>query len=491
MLHTTPPKVLLTTTLHPLVVQLSGSLAHGARLIDQFLHQEPTPQKMATFEQELRTLLREVGRRIMAWVLNHIESPRPEEMPSRLECQDRTYRRRRKHRTSIATLFGTAEVWRRLYEPLLAGSRSIHPLELRLGLEAGLATPALAGRIGVWAADHAQRQVLEMLRHDHGVPWSCTTLRTLLSSLSRGLGVHRHAAQVDRVVGWLHQARASTGRFQPTLAVGRDGVNVPLRHGEWKEGSTAAVSVLNRRGKRVGTVYLGQMPEAGQLTLTAQMTKLLQDILSQVDAQSLRLVYVSDDGYHPCDYYHHTLKQMADPQRPWRTLAWIRIVDYYHACLYVKQLAEALYGPGPQSRAWAKAMRKHLKNKSNGITRVLQSASTLRRQHGLSGKAKDYDQAYAYLQKRTHWMRYRHYSSQRLPIGSGITEAACKTVFTQRLKRSGMSWTIEGGQTILDLRVVWLSGVWGDVYQRYLASKPMPTLPAERAKGAQCEQQAA
>jgi hypothetical protein len=44
-------------------------------------------------------------------------------------------------------------------------------------------------------------------------------------------------------------------------------------------------------------------------------------------------------------------------------------------------------------------------------------------------------------------------------MGSGITEAACKTVFTQRLKRSGMSWTISGGQVILDLRVIWLSGV--------------------------------
>ena len=38
MVHTTPTKVLLTTTLRPLVVQLSGSLAHGAKLIDQFLH---------------------------------------------------------------------------------------------------------------------------------------------------------------------------------------------------------------------------------------------------------------------------------------------------------------------------------------------------------------------------------------------------------------------------------------------------------------------
>jgi hypothetical protein len=169
---------------------------------------------------------------------------------------------------------------------------------------------------------------------------------------------------------------------------------------------------------------------------------------------------------------------------------WIRIIDYYHACLYVQQLAEALYGPGPKSRAWAKAMRQHLKTKSNGITRVLQSASALRLKQGLWGKPQSYDQAYAYLKKRTHWMRYRHYSSQRLPIGSGITEAACKIVFTQRLKRSGMSWTIEGGQTILDLRVIWLSGVWGDVYQRYLASKPMPTALAEMATGAQCEPQA-
>ena len=38
MVHTTPTKVLLTTTLRPLVVQLSGSLAQGVRLLDQCLH---------------------------------------------------------------------------------------------------------------------------------------------------------------------------------------------------------------------------------------------------------------------------------------------------------------------------------------------------------------------------------------------------------------------------------------------------------------------
>lgn len=491
MMHTTPAKVLLASTLQPLVEQLSGSLAHGAKLIARFLDQEPTPQKMTIFERELRALLREVGRRIVAWVLNHVEPESPEEAPPRLWVKGRAYRRRRKHRATIATLFGPVVVWRRLYEPLAPGARAMHPLEIRLGIEAGLATPALAERIGGWAADHTQRQVLAMLTADHGVQWSCTTLRKLLGSLGVAISSHRQAAQVEQVVNWLHQAQASTGRFQPTLAVGRDGVHVPLRHGAWKEGATATVSVMDRRGKRVGTVYLGQMPEAGQTTLTTQLTALIQDILKQVDSQGLRLVYVSDDGYHPSDYYHNVLKTMQDPKRPWCSLTWVRIVDYYHACLYIQQLAEVLFGPALKGRVWAKQMRKHLKTQSDGITRVLQSAGALRRQHGLWGKAKDYDQAYAYLHKRTHWMRYRHYSCQRLPIGSGITEAACKTVFTQRLKRSGMSWTIAGGQVILDLRVIWLSGVWENVYQRYLAAQPMPATQEEKAKVVQLGQQAA
>jgi len=88
-------------------------------------------------------------------------------------------------------------------------------------------------------------------------------------------------------------------------------------------------------------------------------------------------------------------------------------------------------------------------------------------------------------------MRYRHYSRQQLPSGSGVTEAACKSVFTQRLKRSGMSWTIEGGQVILDLRVIWFSGVWAEVHQCSLASKPLPVTQVEMAQGVQQAQQAA
>ena len=163
MVHTTPAKVLLTTTLRPLVGQLSGSLARSVRLIEQCLQNELTPQKMAEFEWELSMLLRGVGRRIMAWVLNRLEPESDAEAPSRLQLEGRLYRRRGTYRSALATLFGTVDVWRRLYEPRERGVRSMHPLELRIGVEAGLATPALAKRVGQWAADHTQRQVLAML----------------------------------------------------------------------------------------------------------------------------------------------------------------------------------------------------------------------------------------------------------------------------------------------------------------------------------------
>jgi len=485
MIHSMPTKTLLTTTFESLVMQLSGLLARGTRLLERFIHAEPTPETTMAFERELSDLLREVGRRIMAWTLNQLEPDVDNEAPLRVSVEGRLYRRRRQHPHVVGTLFGPVTLWRRLYEPLGHRGRSIHPLELRLGIEAGLATPALAERIGYWATDHTQNEVLEIIQRDHGVSWSCTSLRKLLGSLCVGMAPHREGAQVEQVLSWIDQARAAKGRFRPTLSVGRDGIFVPLRGGVAQEGATATVSVLDRRGKRVGTAYLGLMPESGQRTLTDQLTGLLQAILSRVDSQNLRLVYVSDEGHHPSTYYHQVLKQMVDPRRPWRRLAWLRIVDFYHACGYVQQLADTIFGAGDAAQHWAKEMRHVLKTKADGAARVLKSASALRRHRGLCGQAKLYHQAYRYIKTRTQWMRYHSYKRQKLPLGSGITEAACKVVFTQRLKRSGMSWTIAGGQVILDLRVIRLSRVWDEVHQRYLASKSLPVTCVDMGQAAQ------
>ncbi len=127
MIHTTPTKTLLTTTFEPLVMQLSSSLARGTRLIDQFVQAEPTPETTLAFERELNVLLREVGRRIMAWTLNRLEPEADDEAPSRIVFEGRLYRRRRQYPRSVGTLFGPVTLRRRLYEPLGHRGSSMHP----------------------------------------------------------------------------------------------------------------------------------------------------------------------------------------------------------------------------------------------------------------------------------------------------------------------------------------------------------------------------
>jgi len=97
MIHPTPTKTLLTTTFASLVMELSGLLARGTRLLDRFVHAEPTPATTMAFERDLSALLREVGSRIMTWTLNRLEPEADSEAPSRVSFEGRLYRRRRKH----------------------------------------------------------------------------------------------------------------------------------------------------------------------------------------------------------------------------------------------------------------------------------------------------------------------------------------------------------------------------------------------------------
>lgn len=154
-----------------------------------------------------------------------------------------------------------------------------------------------------------------------------------------------------------------------------------------------------------------------------------------------------------------------------RQSARLGIVDYVHVCQYVTQLAEAIFGDGKQAAVWARRMRRWLRDKPRGAFRVLHSAAALKELRGLRrGRAKQFHDAYRYLRDRLAFLDYLDYRRRGLPIGSGVTEAACKTVFAYRFKQSGMTWSIEGGQTVLELRLLRLSKVWNSAWKARLTA---------------------
>jgi hypothetical protein len=478
--HPTCAAPLLTThfatSLSALTVRLVPLITEIGRLIVTFRRADLTPRASHRFETRLQELLRELGRIILEWTLNHLEPHDCRDLPGQIASGGTRYRRRSKTpKRSVATLFGTITLWRTLYQDVHGVEPSIFPLEIRLGLEFGSATPALAERAARAAVTLPQGAVLAALRDDHGVRWSVATLRSVIGGVAAGMEVHRQDAQMDRLLGWLEQADQSSGSRKPVLAVGRDGLMLPMRgQACYREGATATISVYDRKGQRLGTVYLGRMPEPGQGTLSGQLTALIEAVLRSWTGPMPRLAYITDGGYHQTQYYRRVLKRMSDPHHPDRRLRWQWVIDFYHASEYISKLADALFSDARQGSSWARKMCRWLKRKPRGIYRVLHSAAAMRRRRIImpAAKREQYRTAYAYLRKRMRWLNYVGYRQDHLPIGSGVTEAACKTVFTQRLKQSGMSWKEEGGQWITDLRVVHLSGVWSEVYQSYLDSKP-------------------
>src|SRR5260370_14001246 len=130
--------------------------------------------------------------------------------------------------------------------------------------------------------------------------------------------------------------------------------------------------------------------------------------------------------------------------------------------------------------------------KPGGVNRVLHSAAALRDYYGLAkSKRAAFKKAYRYLRKRMKYMKYAAYRRLGVPLGSGVTEAGCKTVYTQRLKLSGMRWQRRGAQTILNLRVLQLSGVWDEAHARALQEFNQPQVRGQRASDKNRGQKAA
>jgi hypothetical protein len=454
---------------------LEPALERLRQLLQEFGSKPVSPQAAFDLEQQVQAELRELGRIGVEWVFNHVEPSQTEALPAHVEFEAVPYTSV-KHKTpqEVATTFGKIRLWRVGYRPSnKTGDPTIFPLTEQLGIVAG-ATPALAERAARYQAEAGatQRRTLQRLKQEHGVNWGVKKLRQVTNRVAAAMTEHRHDVQVEKVLQLLERAWLSPGKHKPVLSVGRDGIamGVPVRKGMiFEVASAGTVTVLDRRGERLGTVYLAYMPESKQGTMSDQLTLLVKEVLQRWQRPLPRLCYVTDAGDNETTYYQTVLRRMRHP-RSGERLEWIRVVDYYHASERIWTMAEALFGKGPAGRVWARRMQKLLK-KPNGIRRVLNSAAALRSRQQLQGKKKEeLRKAYNYLRARSKYMRYAAYQRVGIPCGSGVTEAACKTIYTQRLKLSGMRWKKAGAQTILNLRVVLLSGVWTEAYQRVLNS---------------------
>lgn len=421
---------------------------------------------MDRFERRLESILREIGRTILQAVLRELETDRAEETPARIRWQGRPYRRNRRTNKTIDTRFGQITLRRWFYQSCEPEEPGIAPLDLRLGLFGGRMTPAVAEVVGRLTADLPQQGVLEALRERFAITPGVATLRSVVSDLAENVRTHHDESAIQRLSELIEAARQSEGKHEPLLQVGRDGVFVQTRPC-WEEASCGTLAVYDRSRRRLGTVYLGEMPESDQPTMTARLTNVISGTLTKLGCYVPKLRYVTDAGSHPQAYFRQVLQRMKHPASG-QLLSWSWGVDFYHACEYVSKLACALFGAAEAASSWAAKQRQTLRTKSGGVNRVIQSAAQQKRRRGLKGAKKDYASAINYLKTYRPYMDFAERRRAGEPIGSGITEAGCKVIFNQRLKQSGMRWRRQTGQYIVDLRTAVRGALWPSIWKRLI-----------------------
>jgi hypothetical protein len=136
------------------------------------------------------------------------------------------------------------------------------------------------------------------------------------------------------------------------------------------------------------------------------------------------------------------------------------ILDLLHALGYLWEAAHLFHPNGSDAaRAFVKEQARRILH--GEIAAAIQSLRWLGTHHKLKGKRRDaLNRICGYFHNNAHRMAYDVYLEHGFPIASGVIEGACRCVVKDRMERSGMRWVLSGARAMLDMRCVYLSGLW-------------------------------
>lgn len=228
-----------------------------------------------------------------------------------------------------------------------------------------------------------------------------------------------------------------------TLAMSMDSTSVLIRKQGWRHATAATISTYDTHGKRLSTVYIGRMPEKGKTKAKRLLEKEVKSIIRKHD---FKYTVCIADGAR--DLWIFFRKKFPDA---------IYVLDFFHACEHLSALSKLFFKNASDATAWFKKYRSILKEDPDGAAKVIRA---VRYRRSKAKKNPEIEEGLKYLQHNKRRMNYYELKQQNLPIGSGVVEAACKNLIGARMKKSGMRWSIDGGQTILTLRSLILSNRW-------------------------------
>jgi len=329
------------------------------------------------------------------------------------------------------TPYGALEVDRHVYQRSVGGTTWC-PLERNARIVV-TATPRFAKVVSHKMANGASLAVRRDLAENHGRDCARSYLQNLADA-----------------VGSVAQAKEETWHYETpkldepvsTVAIGTDGTCMLLCEGGYREAMTGTISLYDHKGERQHSIYIGAAPEHGKATFYERMER----EISHIKKLYPEATYAGIADGAKCNW--DFLKQHTT----------VQILDFFHAAEYITQSSFAAFPRNETKREeWVENHCHDLKHKRGAAKGLIEELQTLRANRLSKSIHEDLEQAITYFKNHHHQMNYASYRAKGYPIGSGVTEAACKTLVKQRLCCSGMRWVDRGARVILSLRVLVLT----------------------------------
>lgn len=406
----------------------------------------PLPKNFEEFERALHSRMMDAEREILGEELAKADVDE-----SSVVIEGTLCRRVLRCTQTYQTAAGPVAVERTLYKDRTDPQGvSLAPLDARVGIIAGRWTP-LAAKQATWVVSQMTPQLAEELFARVG---NMTPSKSSLDRLPKALSA-RWESDRESFENTLQEA-VEIPEGATTVAVSLDGVMAPMkdtdpvgtrergaRQGKlpkgpagYREVGCATLSFCDADGEMLSAIRMARMPESKKATLKRSLLAELTTILKR--KPGLRIAKVADGAEDNWTFLHDEV-----PEGP-------EVLDFYHAAEHLSGALGAAYGDGSvQTQRRFNNLRHVLRHDTRGVEKVIAGLVHLRSSHP---NKKTIATELAYFRKNRHRMRYAELAAQGIPIGSGMVEAACKTLVAQRLKCSGMRWRTEGGQAILTVR---------------------------------------
>jgi len=402
--------------------------------------------RFARVEAQALALSNEAIRRVLQEELQQLADAEPAE----LELDGKQIRRHQPGAIRVHSLCGPLEVRRWTYREIgVRNGPTYTPFEVAAGLIEH-ATPALAHAIARGYADRTSRALHDDLTSAARQPPSRSTIERIAVELGQQI-----KASVRRIEPALRRKERVPAQARG-VTLGLDRTTVPMAEhdddGElevrYRMAYVATITVADREAEPLQTRRYAAAAHEGPEQILSRVEADLRRMLRQ--RPKLNVAIVQDGAAEMWNLMRPVLRRVGLKK-------WIERIDWYHLEQHLAAALEILEPDAAARSVIWEGWRASLTNNDRAIYRIRSWIDEKRRGCSRAVFLKLYPHVMYILPDR---MRYAGLKPLGIPMGSGVTEGACKSLITARTKRSGQRWQQRGIESVLALRSILHSDRW-------------------------------